>query len=52
MAFDLKIGAFELEHAGKMDFYLNRLNEKNRAPDDHPSIGIILRTGMDKTARI
>jgi predicted nuclease of restriction endonuclease-like (RecB) superfamily len=42
VAFDLKIGPFEPEHAGKMDFYLNLLNEKERAPDDRPSIGIIL----------
>ena len=42
VAFDLKIGPFEPEHAGKIDFYLNLLNEKERAPDDRPSIGIIL----------
>jgi len=42
VAFDLKIGSFEPEHAGKMDFYLNLLNEKERAPNDQPSIGIIL----------
>jgi predicted nuclease of restriction endonuclease-like (RecB) superfamily len=42
VAFDLKIVAFEPEHAGKMDFYLNLLNDKERAPDDQPSIGIIL----------
>ena len=41
VAFDLKIGSFEPEHAGKMDFYLNLLNEKERAPGDQPSIGII-----------
>jgi predicted nuclease of restriction endonuclease-like (RecB) superfamily len=39
VAFELKIGAFEPEHAGKMDFYLNLLNESERAPDDAPSIG-------------
>lgn len=42
VAFDLKIGTFEPEHAGKMDFYLNLLNETERAPDDQLSIGIIL----------
>lgn len=42
VAFDLKIGEFEPEHAGKMDFYLNLLNEKERGPEDRPSIGIIL----------
>lgn len=42
VAFDLKIGEFEPEHAGKMDFYLNLLNDQQRVPDDGPSIGIIL----------
>ncbi len=47
VAFDLKIGAFEPEHAGKMDFYLNLLNDKERAPEDRPSIGIILCAEKD-----
>ena len=47
VAFDLKIGEFEPEHAGKMDFYLNLLNEKERSPDDGPSIGIILCAEKD-----
>ena len=47
VAFDLKIGAFEPEHAGKMDFYLNLLNEKERAADDRPAIGIILCAEKD-----
>lgn len=47
VAFDLKIGPFEPEHAGKMDFYLNLLNDKERAPDDRPSIGIILCAEKD-----
>jgi len=47
IAFDLKIGAFEPEHAGKMDFYLNLLNDKERAPEDAPSIGIILCAEKD-----
>lgn len=42
VAVDLKVRGFEPEHAGKMDFYLNVLNEKERALDDRPSIGIIL----------
>ena len=41
VAFDLKLGSFEPEHAGKMDFYLNLLNDTQRGPDDQPSIGII-----------
>ena len=34
VAFDLKVGPFEPEHAGKMDFYLNLLNDKERGPED------------------
>ena len=47
MAFDLKVGPFEPEYAGKMDFYLNVLNDKERGPDDQPSIGIILCAEKD-----
>jgi len=49
VAFDLKIGEFQFqpEHAGKMDFYLNLLNDKERGPDDRPSIGIILCAEKD-----
>jgi predicted nuclease of restriction endonuclease-like (RecB) superfamily len=47
VAFDLKIGPFEPEHAGKMDFYLNLLNEKERGSADGPSIGIILCAEKD-----
>jgi len=47
VAFDLKVGAFEPEHAGKMDFYLNLLNDKERGPGDQPSIGIILCAEKD-----
>jgi len=41
VAIELKIGPFEPEYTGKMDFYLNVLNDKERAPDDNPAIGII-----------
>ena len=47
VALDLKVGPFEPEHAGKMDFYLHLLNDKERGPDDQPSIGIILCAEKD-----
>jgi len=47
VAIELKVGPFEPEFAGKMDFYLNLLNEKEKAPDDRPSIGIILCAEKD-----
>jgi len=48
VAIDLKLNEFEPEHAGKMDFYLNLLNDRERAPDDGPSIGIILCAENDE----
>jgi predicted nuclease of restriction endonuclease-like (RecB) superfamily len=47
VAVELKIGSFEPEYAGKMDFYLNLLNDKERARGDNPSIGIILCAEKD-----
>ena len=47
VAIDLKVGPFEPEHAGKMDFYLNLLNDKERGPQDNPSLGIILCAEKD-----
>ena len=42
VAIDLKIGEFIPEYAGKMNFYLNLLDDKVRSKDENPSIGIIL----------
>ena len=42
VAIDLKIGAFEPEFAGKMNFYLNLLNDQVKLEDENSSIGIIL----------
>ena len=47
VAFDLKVGPFEPEFAGKMDFYLNLLNDRERGHGDQPSIGIILCAEKD-----
>jgi predicted nuclease of restriction endonuclease-like (RecB) superfamily len=42
IAIDMKIGKFEPEHAGKMQFYLNALNDRMKLEHENPSIGIIL----------
>lgn len=39
---DLKVGPFKAEHAGKMNFYLNAVDDRLRHPTDQPSIGLIL----------
>lgn len=39
---DLKVEAFKPEFAGKMNFYLNAVDEQLRHADDQPPIGLIL----------
>ncbi len=47
VAVDLKTGAFEPEHAGKMDFYLNILNTQVRLPQENQAVGIVLCADKD-----
>jgi len=49
LAIDLKVGEFEPEHLGKMQFYLTVLDDRVRLPGENPSIGIILCKGKDRT---
>jgi predicted nuclease of restriction endonuclease-like (RecB) superfamily len=49
VAIDLKIGEFEPEYVGKMQFYLAVLDDKMRLPHENPAIGIILCKSKDKT---
>lgn len=46
---DLKIGRFEPEFAGKMNFYLNAVDDQMRVGDDGQSIGLILCTSRSET---
>jgi predicted nuclease of restriction endonuclease-like (RecB) superfamily len=39
---DLKIGAFQPEDAGKMNFYLSAVDDRLAGAQDQPSIGLIL----------
>jgi len=47
VAVELKVGKFKPEYAGKMNFYLNILNDKVKMPHENPAIGIILCTDKD-----
>lgn len=47
IAIDLKISSFKPEYAGKMNFYLELLDEQVRLPRENPSIGIILCAEKD-----
>jgi predicted nuclease of restriction endonuclease-like (RecB) superfamily len=49
VAIDLKVGKFQPEFAGKMNFYLSVLDDLVRHPDDQPSVGIILCKDKNKT---
>ena len=49
VAIDLKIGEFEAEYAGQMQFYLTALDEQVKLKEENPSIGIIICKSKDKT---
>jgi hypothetical protein len=44
---DLKMGEFEPEHAGKMNYYLSAVDKLLKTDEDKPSIGIILCKSKD-----
>jgi predicted nuclease of restriction endonuclease-like (RecB) superfamily len=39
---ELKATAFKPEHAGQLNFYLAAVDAQVKAPDDHPTIGLLL----------
>ena len=39
---ELKATAFKPEHAGQLNFYLTAVDRQVKAPDDHPTIGLLL----------
>ena len=42
VAVELKVGRFEPECLGKLDFYLEALDRNVRKPHEQPSIGVLL----------
>jgi predicted nuclease of restriction endonuclease-like (RecB) superfamily len=48
VALELKVIEFEPEFVGKLDFYLQLIDEQLKQPDDKPSIGILLVPHKDK----
>jgi len=42
VAIELKVGRFEPEYLGKLDFYLEALDRDVRKPHEQPSIGVLL----------
>jgi predicted nuclease of restriction endonuclease-like (RecB) superfamily len=49
VAIDLKIGDFEPEHKGKMEFYLTLLNDMIKLPHENEAIGIIICKSKNRT---
>lgn len=47
VAFELKIGEFQPEHIGKLDFYLEALDRDVRKPHERPAIGVLLCASKD-----
>ena len=45
---ELKSVKFKPEHAGKLNFYLNAVDDLMRHPDDNPSIGLLLCKSRDQ----
>ena len=46
---ELKVKPFEPEFAGKLNFYVNAVNELIRRDSDNPSIGLLICKDMDRT---
>lgn len=49
VAIDHKTGEFKPEQAGKMNFYLSALDDLVKAPEDNPSVGLILCRDENRT---
>ena len=47
VAIELKIGEFQPEHLGKLEFYLEALDRDLRKPHEGPSIGVLLCASKD-----
>lgn len=46
---ELKVKPFEPEFAGKLNFYVNAVNELIRRDSDNPTIGLLICKDMDRT---
>jgi predicted nuclease of restriction endonuclease-like (RecB) superfamily len=49
VAVELKIGEFQPEYKGKMEFYLSVLNDKVKLPNENDAIGIIICKEKNRT---
>jgi predicted nuclease of restriction endonuclease-like (RecB) superfamily len=42
VVFELKVGDFKPEYAGKLNFYINTINDQLKGTEDRPTIGVLL----------
>jgi hypothetical protein len=47
VAIELKVGRFEPEYLGKLDFYVDALDRHVKKPHENPAIGVLLCTSKD-----
>lgn len=47
VAIELKVGRFEPEYLGKLNFYLEALDRDTKKPHEHPAIGVLLCASKD-----
>ena len=47
VAIELKVGCFEPEYLGKLNFYLEALDRDHRKPHENPAIGVLLCASKD-----
>lgn len=46
---EIKVKAFEPEFAGKLNYYVNAVDELMKSPDENPTIGLLICSDMNKT---
>lgn len=46
---ELKVRAFDPEYAGKLNYYVNAVDELLKGPDDNPTIGLLICSDKDET---
>jgi len=49
VACELKVKPFEPEFVGKLNFYVNAVDELLKAPEYNPTIGLLICSNMDST---
>lgn len=49
IVFELKVGEFRPEYAGKLNFYINTVNAQIKLPQHKPSIGVLLCKSANQT---